>query len=331
MVDLQFLLSTELPDIVCVTETWLTSNFLNCSLVSNLPYSVYRSDRHNSQGGGVCILTRNETIKCLSVPVSINSDSFELVAIAVFNLDAPFRIITVYRPPVSDSDPIALRDMKVLIDCLQQLSDVDSPVVINGDFNLPNITWDDPVLVSSRDYCSTLFSIFVNQFAFEQYVTESTRPNSRHHASGSLLDIVLCNDPFAICDVVVSEPFNSSDHSSVTFNLNFTNNNFVDGSFDHAHYNFDTVDWNVLNSHLANIVWSSVFSTSVCSENFNYSFYNVIYQCINENVPQSTSNGARRTNKRFYPLSVRKLETKNANLGGFIKLSIVILHSLNIN
>ena len=54
--------------------------------------------------------------------------------------------ITVYRPPVSDNDPVAILDIKVLIDCLQQLCDIDSAVIVSGDFNLPNINWADPVL-----------------------------------------------------------------------------------------------------------------------------------------------------------------------------------------
>ena len=102
--DLQFLLSSELPDIVCVTETWLPGDFYNYSLVSDLPYSVCESDRHDSQGGGVCISTRDESIKCLHVPVPIKSESFYLAAIGVLKLEATLRIVTVYRPPVSDSD-----------------------------------------------------------------------------------------------------------------------------------------------------------------------------------------------------------------------------------
>jgi len=93
----------------------------------------------------VCILTRDESIKSLIVPVFINSKAIELLAIDVLNLDAPFHIVTVYRPPVSDSDSIVLHDIKVTIECLQQLPDVDSTVVINGDFNFPNINWIDPV------------------------------------------------------------------------------------------------------------------------------------------------------------------------------------------
>jgi len=78
LTDLQFLLISELLDIVCVTETWLTSDFFNCSLATDLLYSVYQSDRHNVQGGGVCILTRDESIKSFS-SVFINSEAFAFV------------------------------------------------------------------------------------------------------------------------------------------------------------------------------------------------------------------------------------------------------------
>jgi len=71
---------------------------------------------------------------------------------------------------------------------------------------LPNTNWIDPVLVSSREYCSTLFSTFVSQFTFEQYVTENTRPNSKHPASGSLLDNFQCSDTMATYGIAVYEP-----------------------------------------------------------------------------------------------------------------------------
>jgi len=63
----------------------------------------------------------------------LNSEAFELVAIDVLNLDALFRILTVYRPPVSDNDndSIASHDFKVLIERLQQLTDVDSIDLVN--------------------------------------------------------------------------------------------------------------------------------------------------------------------------------------------------------
>jgi len=172
------------------------------------------------------------------------------------------------------------------------LSYVDSTVVITGDFTLPNINWIDPVLVSPRGYCSTLFSTFVSQIVFEQYVTVNSRPNSIHPASWSPLDIVLCNYAFAICDVAVSQSFSTSNRYSVSFKLNFANHNFIDGTSDHVHYYFDSVYWRVVNSHLANIDWSYIFYTCVCIEDYTNSFYKVIYDYIDENVPHSTFKGS---------------------------------------
>jgi len=99
LTDLQFLLTSELSDIVSDTDTWLTCEFfVTVVFVSDLPYSVYQSDRHTSQGGGVCILTRDESTKSLLVLVFINSEAIELVVIDVLNQDAPSRIVTVHRP-----------------------------------------------------------------------------------------------------------------------------------------------------------------------------------------------------------------------------------------
>jgi len=112
------------------------------------------------------------------VHVTPTSNTFDLIAIDLLNPVAPVRIVTVYRPPAIDNDLNAFYDTKLLIDSLSHLCDVDFSVIINGDFILPNINWSDPVLVSSRDYCSTLFSTFVNQHAVEQYVSENTQPST---------------------------------------------------------------------------------------------------------------------------------------------------------
>jgi len=131
---------------------------------------------------------------------------------------------------------------------------------------LPNINWSNPVLVSSRDYCSTLFSTLVSQLAYEQYVSENTRPSTKNAESGSLLDIVLCNDAFAISNVHVTQPFSTSDHFTVSFNHNFINNQLFNASASYTWYNFKDVDWNAVNAVLAVVDWSCVFSTCMCMD-----------------------------------------------------------------
>jgi len=88
----------------------------------------------------------NFSLLYLHVPATASSNAFELIAINKLNLDAPVRIITVYRPPVADSDPVDIDDMSILHDCLRHLCDIDFSVTVNGDFNLLNINWSSSVL-----------------------------------------------------------------------------------------------------------------------------------------------------------------------------------------
>jgi len=60
---LQHLLTVECLDIVCITETWLSVDVLTSSIVGNLPYTVFRSDRLNSAHVGACIITRDCSIR----------------------------------------------------------------------------------------------------------------------------------------------------------------------------------------------------------------------------------------------------------------------------
>jgi len=97
--------------------------------------------------------------------------------------------------------------VSLLIDCLRHLRDAELSVMVDSYFTLPNIDWSDSVLVSSREYCSTLFYTFVSQQGLNQYVTENSRPSTNHAETGSLLNIVLYNDAFAISNVHVSQLF----------------------------------------------------------------------------------------------------------------------------
>jgi len=92
---------------------------------------------------------------------------------------------------------------------------VDSSIVIIGDLNFPSIDRSNSKLVAENERCTTLFSIFSKQHCFEQLVGESTYLSPS--GNSSLLDVILCNNPFNISDVTVSTPFSVSDHCAVNF------------------------------------------------------------------------------------------------------------------
>jgi len=131
---------------------------------------------------------------------------------------------------------------------------VDSSIVIIGDLNFPSIDWSNLKFVAENERCSTLFSIFSKQHCFEQLVGESTYLSPS--GNGSLLDVILCNDPFIISDVTVSTPFSVSDHCAVNFKFHGSTRSTTLPA--HELRDFFNADWNSIglfvNSHHTVIV-----------------------------------------------------------------------------
>ena len=70
--ELKSLLRTRRPHICCISETWLDDQIRTPSIKG---YSkVYRKDRPNKEGGGLMILTRDDT-KSKHVNLNIDQDN----------------------------------------------------------------------------------------------------------------------------------------------------------------------------------------------------------------------------------------------------------------
>jgi len=156
---LHHVLSEESPDIVCITESWLKptttdSLILGCNLCN---YTIFRKDRVDIQGGGVCIIIKNATIKAVRVVIDINYNEFDLVCIDMFSSCLPTRMIAGYRPPCSDTSAESVQYIKHFIACLPSLCNVDSSIVIIGDLNFPSIDWSNLKFVAENELCSTMF------------------------------------------------------------------------------------------------------------------------------------------------------------------------------
>jgi hypothetical protein len=61
--------------------------------------------------------------------------------------------------------------------------------------------------------------------------------------SGSILDLIFCNDNFVIQNVNVAAPFSSSDHSTIDFNL-LCHISFSDHNVEYR--NFNDADWDAI-------------------------------------------------------------------------------------
>lgn len=246
---------------MCITETWLKPTISDSLLLPSSDYTVFRKDRADSLGGGVCVITNNTTVKAVQVVIPDIFVDLDIVCIDVVGTLVPARLILGYRPPANNAMSEAVSYTKHFINCLSHLAKVDASVAIIGDFNFPTIDWSNLQFAVDNDTCSSLFSLFVVRHCFSQLVSEPTRLHPG--CKNSVLDVILSNDTF-VCDVTVSSPFSTSDHCSICFSLVCPACSCFPP--DHEIRNFSEADWENIYNFLSECDWLSSFDNCDTAE-----------------------------------------------------------------
>lgn len=299
------MLNTDSVDIYCITESWLKPSTPDSVLTADNIFSIYRKDRVPATGGGTCIIVNNSKVKAIRVNIADRFEDLDIVCIDIVNCSMPIRLVAGYRPPhSSDSAVDAVQYTNHFIDCLISVCDVDSSVVLVGDFNMPSIDWCNLQFVADSAHCSTLFATFVKQYCFEQFVLQAThlQPESR---SSSLLDLVLCNDPFIISDVSVCAPFSTSDHCTVIFNIVCPTHSVNLPA--HQVRDFSKADWNSISCFLNRCDWSDVFIQCSSANECSAAFYSKLDEAISEFVPLNVFKSVKSNKQYAYPAHIRRL------------------------
>ncbi|VDQ08568.1 unnamed protein product [Trichobilharzia regenti] len=98
------------PDVIIITETWLTANVTDIEV--NLPnFEVHRVDRLNRKGGGVVSYLK----KCLTVrnveALAHESESCELIRCRLKRIGQDIDLIAVYRSPDCSADDFLIEKL----------------------------------------------------------------------------------------------------------------------------------------------------------------------------------------------------------------------------
>ena len=200
--EFELYIDEEKPDIIGITETWLTSDIENSELDTD-DYTVFRRDRQHSnktRGGGVLLLVKNSLV---AVPrEDIFSTSFpESVWCNIGSGKDKLLVGVCYRPPDS-----SVADDEALFSLVTRVS--KERTLIIGDFNFPDIHWIDETKLDE----SNKFVKCINDNFLHQKVHDATRGEN-------VLDLILVTDESMIREVNVGEPFGTSDHNIVRFEL----------------------------------------------------------------------------------------------------------------
>ena len=294
VLDLQVMINSSDLDIVIITETYLDSCILDSEIINTNKYTIFRHDR-NRHGGGVMIIVRD------GISVINRSDlevpDCELFWIEVFDKYSSFLLGVFYRPPSSGAPPLAK-----LYDSLLSVP-FSKPLVLCGDFNLPLINWpiQSDFMPSSNEY--GLFLDLIHERSLLQLVEHPTRCEN-------ILDLILCNQPFLVSNIEVSDSLPRCDHDAVFFQLNCCRSKLC--SHGRLSYNFKKANFDLFRNLLDAIDWSEYFIG--CDGNINKAwamFKDVLFKTADQCIPKSII----RPKKGLYWLSRETLKLVHKKRG----------------
>jgi hypothetical protein len=229
------------PDVIMLTETWCSDEIPDSQL-SLVGYSLFRSDRILSRGGG-CIMY------CKLSLLATNLTDSRLTAIRdslwlLIRTNAGMALFgCIYRAPTSDRI-----QMECLIQAFRHASQLPFPYkVIGGDFNMPEICWSLP---SSTGRFSE-FTSTVLQYGWTQHVTIPTRFNRP-------LDLIFTSGVHTAY-VRTLNPLTGSDHKIVDCTLKLSQPTVHHPTL---FRNFRHLNLNNLTPFLRSLDWTDFFLTT---------------------------------------------------------------------
>nr|VZI45535.1 unnamed protein product [Spirometra erinaceieuropaei] len=258
------------PDVLAVTETWL-SGTISDNEVASPGYQIYRRDREHRQGGGIVVYVND------GLAVSDNTTKFvcntEAIWLTIKATGSPcLDVLTVYRPPRTDR----IADTQ-LLEQLEKFSSRPN-VMIMGDFNAPGTNWNTLQASgpkSAFDY--RLLSKTLNA-CLTQHVMFPTR--TREGQRANCLDLVFTKTPDSIDEIASMPPLGRSDHVVLMWDYSLFSILHTPG---HKRRNVWRGDFNQMRADLSGLDWGSLFTGSA-NDDWEL-FKNVLLQLINNHCP----------------------------------------------
>ena len=284
----EVVLQYNFPEVILVTETWLTSSDPDSLFLCHPRYAIYRKDREVGPRGGVAVLIRNDFRSVFYK--SLDNSTAEGIVVKMLCSTSNLFIALFYRRSVLD-----VTGGHDIIRFLQAPCFDSLPMVVCGDFNLPDINWKSTTAIARNNQHIFLFKF--QELGLVQKVLYPTR-------SSNILDLVFENTRNLVANVDVI-PFSSSDHALVMFELN---SQPCSQPKPGPVFAYSKMDIGLMRMFLETQNWPDVLGTgSVSSMCIRFSdFYNIFIEAFVPRVNPCSKN----RKKPPLPKWVRKLNHK---------------------
>ena len=292
-------LAVNTPDIVCVTETWVSESF-NGDRLTDFEvqgYNMFSCCRESKQGGGILIYV-NSMYSVLRVDDTLKVKQVESIWIDVklgkdINDDVRFGVF--YRPGNIMEIPQLEVDGMI---CEEIRRNFKTNCLIMGDFNLREYEEKTGDTMACKIYRNLLEEeLFMNQF-----VGEPTR-------KGSILDLVFSDNLDLVKELKVGEGLGKSDHNMVSFFIPAK----VKPKDNLANVpNFHKANFRMMRNELLQVNWHQRFLDLSASQAWN-AFKAILYDIQSRCIPMKVKRSRRKLKPPWLTPDVRNaIRCKNA-------------------
>lgn len=247
---------------MCITETHLSNDEFDAEIhIQN--YTIYRTDRKERDGGGVCIYAQDK-LTC-SVILSESNTICDILILKEQSLNLV--VCLIYRPP---------NCKKVeFLPCVEKIRNIlsehsDCKFLLLGDMNFPTIDWSDPKnpkLPYSSNESDQKVQIdalleLTDELLLDQLISEPTRGKNT-------LDLTFTNITSDLFDCKITKCEAMSDHNIIDMLIpdicsESTRNEIQDNSqpgnseTELSDLNFYKSDWLKIRSEISQVNWKEI-------------------------------------------------------------------------
>ena len=292
--ELRHILVQENPDIVFISEV-LPKNlrdslqpaelavddydcFSNCfSDYVHLGVAIYVKKRLCAQQ--VCLSDKQKEAKeSVWVEISLKDNDSLLLG-------------SIYRPPSNSKE-----DNRNLYDTILEVIEGRSCVLLAGDFNHPDIDWEDEISNTGEDSQASIFLEFVRDSFLHQHVKFPTHYRSSQNPT--LIDLVFSSEINMVMNVKHMPPIGKSHHQTLHFD--FLCDSMDDTTETGKKYNYRKADFEAMRGYINELELTRNIANKTTEESWN-TISSSILTSVEKFVPEFKTKATRETSQRKKP------------------------------
>jgi len=245
----------------------------------------------------VCIFAK-QSISVVEICVPTEFSALEVTGIKLNHSGLTQHIFVVYRKPNADYSVL-----EKICNFVNHFALRPTPSVFVGDFNLPKIHWE--LNLASDSFHQRFLDCCVESNLCQKVLTATRGSN--------ILDLILCSNEDLVQSVSQTEPFSTSDHDSLSFEISFPK---LKPSAT-PRRDFSKTDWTSCLTYLSLISWPDEFSVCCNVEDFWNIFQFHLNYVIDQYVPFHKTNSPKKSKPVRTALILKRKcwkDFKNSNL-----------------